>query len=191
MKNAIILHGMPSRKEYFNPGSQSQSNKHWLPWVQRQLILKGILAQTPELPEPYAPDYHKWLEVFEQFKIGKETLLIGHSCGAGFLVRWLTENTIKVGKVALVAPFIDPNHNEVKSDFFDFEIKKGLSKQTDGLCVFYSKDDDQSILTSVEQILASDKSIKTRQFENKGHFTFNDMKTEKFPELVEFLIKRE
>lgn len=188
MKNAIILHGMPSREEYFNPRSQSQSNKHWLPWVQRQLILKGILAQTPELPEPYAPDYYKWLEVFEQFKLDRDTLLIGHSCGAGFLVRWLTENTINVGKVALVAPFIDPDHDKVKSDFFDFEIKKGLSKQTDELCVFYSQDDDQYILTSVEQILASDKSIKTRQFKNKAHFTLNDMKTEKFPELVGFLI---
>lgn len=187
MKTAIILHGMPSKKEYFNSKSPSQSNKHWLPWVQRQLILRGVLAQTPELPEPYEPVYEKWLKVFEQFKIDVNTSLIGHSCGAGFLVRWLTENNIKVGKVALVAPFIDPNHNEVKSDFFDFEIKKDLSKQTKGLCVFYSKDDDRYILTSVEQILASDKAIQARVFENKGHFTLNDMKTDQFPELVKFL----
>ncbi|HUW24795.1 MAG TPA: alpha/beta hydrolase [Patescibacteria group bacterium] len=190
MKTAIILHGMPSKKEYFNPKSPSQSNKHWLPWVQRQLVLKGILAQTPELPEPYEPVYKKWLKVFEQFKIDEDTYLIGHSCGAGFLVRWLTENNIKVGKVALVAPFMDPKHNEVKSDFFNFEIKRNLSKQTDGLCVFYSKDDEQYILTSVEQILAADKNIQTQEFENKGHFTLKDMKTEQFPELVEFLTSK-
>ncbi|MGI5826232.1 MAG: RBBP9/YdeN family alpha/beta hydrolase [Patescibacteria group bacterium] len=187
MKIAIILHGMPSKKEYFNPESPSQSNKHWIPWVQKQLILNDILTQTPELPEPYEPDYKKWQEVFEQFNLDQNTQLIGHSCGAGFLVRWLTENNTKVGKVALIAPFIDPNRNEVKSDFFDFEIKKDLSKQTDKLCVFYSKDDDKCILESVRQIRASDKSIQTREFDNKGHFTLNDMKTEKFPELVEFL----
>jgi len=49
MKTAIILHGMPSKKEYYNPKSSAQSNKHWLPWIQRQLILNDVLAQTPEL----------------------------------------------------------------------------------------------------------------------------------------------
>ena len=108
MKTAIILHGMPSKEEYFNAESPAQSNKHWLPWVQRQLILNGILAQTVELPEPYEPNYEKWRSVFEQFHIDEETNLIGHSCGGGFLVRWLSENKIKVGKVALVAPWLDP-----------------------------------------------------------------------------------
>jgi len=189
MKEAIILHGMPSKEEYFNPESASQSNKHWIPWIQRQLILNGILAQTPELPEPYEPVYEKWLEVFKQFRVDENTILIGHSCGGGFLVRWLTENNIKVGKVVLVAPFIDPDHDEVKSDFFKFEIKKGLSNQTGGLCIFYSTDDDQEILTSVDQILAVDQAIQTKQFTNRRHFTLNDMKTEEFPELLEEALK--
>lgn len=47
---------MPSKEEYFNSDSPAQSNKHWLPWLQRQLQLNGILAQTPEMPESYAPD---------------------------------------------------------------------------------------------------------------------------------------
>ena len=191
MRNAIILHGMPSKEEYFNAQSPSQSNKHWIPWVQRQLILHGILAQTPELPEPYDPDYAKWLEVFKQFHVDENTLLIGHSCGGGFLVRWLTETKIKVGKAVLVAPFIDPDHDEVKSDFFHFEIKPNLSENTAEMCIFYSMDDDQEIITSVEQIMARDKAIKIQKFTNKGHFVIEHMKTEQFPELVKFLIKGE
>lgn len=108
MKTAIILHGMPSKKEYYNPSSKAQSNKHWFPWIQRQLILRDILAQTPELPEPYEPVYEKWCSIFDQFKIDEETILIGHSCGAGFLVRWLSEHKVNVSKVILVAPFLDP-----------------------------------------------------------------------------------
>jgi len=188
MRNAIILHGMPSKEEYFNTQSPSQSNKHWFPWVQRQLILHGILAQTPELPEPYDPDYAKWLEVFQQFHVDENTLLIGHSCGGGFLVRWLTENKIKVGKVVLIAPFIDPDDDEVKSDFFHFEIKPNLSENTAGVCIFYSTDDGQEILTSVDQIIAKDKAIVIKKFTNKGHFVLEHMKTEQFPELVEFLV---
>ena len=189
MKTAIILHGMPSKEEYFDREGASQSNKHWIPWVQKQLILNGILAQTPELPEPYDPVYEKWLEVFQQFKIDEDTILIGHSCGGGFLVRWLTENNIRVRKTLLVAPFIDPDQGEGRSDFFTFETEKDLSNQTNGLCIFYSTNDDQEILTSVDQILAADKTIQARRFTNKGHFTMGDMNTERLPELVELLIK--
>lgn len=191
MKTAIILHGMPSKESYFNPNQPSQSNSHWLPWLQQQLIVNGILAQTPELPEPFEPVYEKWLEIFNQFKFDENTMLIGHSCGAGFLVRWLTENNIKVGKVALVAPFLDPEHDEVKSDFFNLEIKKDLTEQTDGICIFYSTDDHPLILTSVDQILAADSSIEVKKFADKGHFTFNDLQSDKFPELVDYLTKDE
>lgn len=50
MKTAIIIHGMPSKEEYFSSENPSSSNKHWFPWIQKQLILKGVLAQTPEMP---------------------------------------------------------------------------------------------------------------------------------------------
>ena len=56
MKTAIILHGMPSKEEYFDPeGWPAKYDAHWLQWIQRQLIVNGILAQIPELPEPYGP----------------------------------------------------------------------------------------------------------------------------------------
>jgi uncharacterized protein len=106
MKTAIIRHGKPSYEEYCNPRIPSPSNNHWLPWLQKQLLLNGFLAQTPELPAPYAPVYQDWCLAFEQFRIDEDTALIGHSCGAGFLLRWLSENKVTVGKVALVAPFL-------------------------------------------------------------------------------------
>jgi predicted alpha/beta hydrolase family esterase len=189
MKTAIILHGKPSKDEYYDSNFPSASNYCWIPWLQKQLLINGILAQTPELPKPYEPVYEKWLKVFEQFNIDENTILIGHSCGAGFLVRWLTENNIRVGKVILVAPFLDPFRDEVKSDFFDFEIKKGLSKQTRELCIFYSTDDERSVTESVNQIISADKEVKIKQFTNKGHFTLESMKTDKFPELIDYLLK--
>jgi predicted alpha/beta hydrolase family esterase len=188
MKTAIILHGMPSREEYYNPESPAQSNKHWIPWIQRQLLLKDILAQAPELPEPYAPDYEKWRAVFEQFKVDQETMLVGHSCGAGFLVRWLSENNIKVGKVALVAPFLDPDHDEVPGDFFKFEIDANLVSKTAGLGIIYSTDDDQEILTSVNQLRTLLPSAKILELTNKGHFTYRTMQTEQFPESLNWLV---
>jgi len=188
MKTAIIIHGMPSKEGYFNPESKAQSNKHWLPWIQHQLILSGILAQTPEMPEPFEPDYEKWRSVFEQFKIDEETMLIGHSCGAGFLVRWLSENKVKVGRVALVAPWLNPDH-EYETKMFDFEIDPSLVERTDGVTVFISSDDMQSILDSTDIIKNAVKNVITKEFSNHGHFCFNDMKTDAFPELRDTLIQ--
>jgi len=111
MKTAIILHGMPDESEFKDPNREASSNCHWYPWLQRQLVLNGILAQTPEMPKAYEPEYDAWKEMFERFDTDEETILIGHSCGGGFIVRWLSENKDKrVGKVVLVAPWIDPDN---------------------------------------------------------------------------------
>jgi uncharacterized protein len=183
MKTAIILHGKPPKEEYFDEATPSPSNLHWLPWLQKQLLQKKVLAQTPELPEPYAPAYAKWRAVFEQFRIDKDATLVGHSCGAGFLLRWLSENKVETGKVALVAPFLDPNRNKVEKDFFLFEMDENLAARTGGVNVFYSTDDGPDILTSVGLIKNRLKDLKFTEFSNRGHFTF----TEKFPELLQWL----
>jgi hypothetical protein len=41
MKNAVLIHGMPSKDEYFDPSAPSLSNAHWFPWLQKQLIING------------------------------------------------------------------------------------------------------------------------------------------------------
>ena len=159
MKTASILHGKPSKEEYLDPNSPSPSNAHWLAWLQRQLLLCGILAQTPELPEPYEPDYEKWSAVFQQFPIDADTMLVGHSCGAGFLVRWLSEHRIQVGKVALVAPWIDPSHNRARAMFDGLHIDGDLAARTRGVELFISSDDSQEVLTSAALLESTMKEL--------------------------------
>jgi predicted alpha/beta hydrolase family esterase len=124
--NAIILHGRSDKEDYYEPTFPSSSNAHWLPWLQKQLIVSDIAAQTPDVPLSYEPKYEIWCREFERQDIGPDTILVGHSCGGGFLVRWLSEHKdIKVASVVLVAPWLDPL-NELKDDFFDFEIDSEL-----------------------------------------------------------------
>lgn len=191
MKTAIIIHGMPSKKEYFNSASPSQSNKHWIPWIQKHLILNGILAQTPEMPEPYAPHYEKWKEIFEQFKVNEDTVLVGHSCGAGFLVRWLSENKVKVGKVVLVAPWTNTEEDYsmgIQQTFFKFNIDKDLVSRTAGFKIMYSLDDEKYILDTVDLLKANIKNAEFQEFKDKGHFVFGSMHTEEFPELLNNIV---
>ena len=188
MKTAIIIHGKPSKEEYFAPQMPAPSNNHWLPWIQRELLLNGILAQTPEMPEPYQPVYEKWCAVFEQFKIDKDTMLVGHSCGAGFLVRWLSEHPVKVGKVALVAPWIDPERQRGREMFDGLRIDADLAARTDGVCLFVSSDDYKEILDTAKKFKETIRNIHVEEFSNYGHFVTFSMKTDAFPELMRFLL---
>jgi len=186
MKTAIILHGMPGEKSYLDAARDAQSNSHWLPWLQQQLIANGILAQTPELPHPYKPAYEEWKRVFEQFPVDENTMLVGHSCGAGFLVRWLSENKIRAGKVALVAPWMDP-HGELDG-FFDFEIDSEAIGRTAGVTIFISEDDDAEMHEAVARIEKAWPRVRVIRMQGKGHFTLGDMGTREFPELKEALL---
>ena len=188
MRNAILIHGMPSQEEYFDPASPSPSCNHWFSWLQRQLILNRILTQTPEMPTPYSPRYADWDAVFRQFQLSQDTLLVGHSLGAGFLLRWLSENSVEVGRVALVAPWLDPN-NRLSSGFLDFAIDPELASQTKRTVVFISDDDDQEELVSVDTLKSKVQHISVKEFQGKGHFILEHMGTEEFPELLDYLLE--
>ena len=123
MKNAILVHGTCSKEEYFDSSEPSLSNAHWFPWLQKQLLVNNISCHSPEISNAHTPIYEKWKREFERFDVNENTILIGHSCGGGFLLRWLSENKIKIDKLILVAPWLDPERSKT-TDFFDFEIDK-------------------------------------------------------------------
>ena len=188
MKNAILVHGKPGKKEYYDPNIPSPSNIHWFPWLQKQLLVKDIVAHTPEVPNAWKPHYPTWKKEFERFETTPDTILVGHSCGGGFLIRWLSENkTKKVGKVVLVAPWIDPDREET-TDFFEFDIDPNLSDRTSSITIFNSDDDEESVQKTVKTIRETIKSVNYREFHNYGHFCLKDLKTEKFPELLDEIL---
>ncbi len=57
LKTAIILHGRPGKEEYYDASVPSASNHHWIPWLQKQLLVNDIHAQTPEVPNAYDASY--------------------------------------------------------------------------------------------------------------------------------------
>jgi len=188
-KNAILLHGTCDKEEYFNSQYPSLSNSHWFPWLQKQLIINGISTQTPEIPEAYSPNYAVWKQEFERYSINENTILVGHSCGGGFLVRWLSETDIKVNKVILVAPWLDPNRVKT-TDFFNFKIDSKILERANSITIFTSENDESDILESVRLIKGSIPSIPVVSFKNHGHFTFEDMGSVEFTELLEEIKKQ-
>ena len=186
MKNAVIIHGKPGKEEYYQPAGDSESNSHWLPWLQKQLIINSVLAETPEMPKPYEPSYESWLEVLQRYPLNEDTILVGHSCGGGFLIRWLSENDVKVGKVILVAPWINLEGKASGNGMFEgLQIDPGIEAKTTGVTVFASDNDYKPMHTSLAKLKQVISNLSVREFHNYGHFRLKDMQTREFPELLE------
>lgn len=193
MRNAILIHGRPDKEEYYDSKYPSSSNSHWFPWLTKQLMVNDIFTVAPEIPQPWRPRYDVWKKELERFKITPETTLVGHSCGGGFIVRWLSENKDKrVGKVVLVAPWLNPENNPVSdtADFFDFQIDGNLTERTQGFTIFNSDNDMETIQKSVKILRDKIKGHSYKEFHNCGHFCYNDLKTDEFPELLEEILKK-
>lgn len=189
MNRAIILHGMPSKEEYYNVAIEdSPSNSHWIPWLQHELCMRDIIAQTPEMPRPYKPDYDIWKNEFERLVPDNNTLLVGHSCGGGFIIRWLSENPQNmVAKVVLVAPWLDIEKKA--GQMFDFSINQDIAVQsTKGVNSLYSTNDGPELKSSLEYLRQNTKDFRYHEFINYGHFTLSAMKTRQFPELLQICL---
>ncbi len=188
MKNAILLHGLVNEAEYYDTRFPSASNSHWFPWLQKQLLVHDIKADTPEIPKPFDMNWESWAKEVERYDITEETILLGHSMGGGFWVRYLSERTnLKVGKVVLVAPWLNLENSE-NTDFFDFEIATDLTDRVKSLTIFNSDNDGKEVHNSVKLIKSKVPKAEIKQFHDYGHFCFNDMGTYTFPELAEALV---
>lgn len=181
MKHTILIHGAPEEQEYFDPSFPSPSNSGWFPWLQKQLSLQKGLCQAPEFPRAYDPVYAEWARIFERLEITKETTLVGHSCGGGFLLRFLSEHPdMAPARVFLIAPWLDPNKT-LTTDFFGFTIDPTLTDRTH-VELFISSDDEDSMWDSFRTIKIALPLITVHEFSDKEHFTQKE-----FPELLEKL----
>lgn len=190
MTNAIILHGQPSKEEYYDPAMPSMSNAHWLPWLQGQLLKHDIDASTPEVPKAYEPEWDLWKREVERFDINQNTMLVGHSRGGDFWLRWLSENKEKsVGKVVLVAPSL--GYLTIDDNYFGrFDIDPDLVSRTGGVVLFASDNDGDNMIQSAKEIRSIVKNLKYNEF-HYGHFTLKGIGSVEFPELLEELLLTE
>ncbi len=191
MKNALLIHGWADKKEFYDPEIPTASNFHWFPWLSKQLMIRDIHTVAVEMPRGYYPHYETWRKEFERYDIHEDTILVGHSCGAGFLVRWLSENNTKVGDVFLVAPWmgIDFGNPNYDKNFFKFDIDPDLAKKTRSLHILNSSNDMSAVQQSVDLLRSSVDGIEYHEYKDMGHFCMSDLGDEAFPQLLKEILK--
>lgn len=189
MKNAILVHGWNTREEFFDETKPTASNDHWFPWLTKQLMLRGIKTDAPEMPQYDHSTYESWKKEVERLDITSETIFVGHSCGAGFILRYLSEQNIRVGKVMLVAPWLGIDFGHTFNEaFFAFDFDRNLVTKTAGVTVISSDDDFDVITTSIGIIRQNVDNIEYKELKGKGHFTRKSLGTDAFPEVLQEIL---
>lgn len=183
-KNCIIIHGCPSNPETAMNFETRTYIKHWIPWTKQQLTANNIPTETPMMPEPWAPVYEKFKSKFEQGNINENTILIGHSCGCAFLVRWLGETKRKNFKLILVAPWkINDKKEALRELFYTYPIDETIKNRIKETILFTADDEEDDGKESLK-IFHEALGGKIIELKGHGHYTMDDMGTEEFPELI-------
>ncbi|MFT5831925.1 MAG: putative alpha/beta hydrolase family esterase [Candidatus Paceibacteria bacterium] len=188
MKNVIIIHGKPSKENYYDRDGYVSSNFGWIPWLQNQLLTRDIMPNVPEMPHAYLPEYELWKRELERFDVTPETTLVAHSMGGGFLLRWLSENKdVAPARVILVAPSLDPLRKN-ETGFCEFEIDPTLTDRTQ-LVVMTSDNDSDKAEMSRKMITDALPSTDVRMFSGFGHFIPEHTGKDTLEELVDIILE--
>ncbi|MBU2028738.1 alpha/beta hydrolase [Patescibacteria group bacterium] len=189
MKQVIIIHGCPGKKEEMMNLADRTFDKHWMPWAREMLSSKGIPTITPIMPSPWEPDYEKFKAEFEKYTVTENTILIGHSCGCAFLVRWLGETKQKIAKLILVAPWkIFDEGDKAREAFYTYSIDETIKNRVQKIIMFTADDEEDDGKKSLE-IYRQALGGEIVELKGRGHYTMDDMGTNEFPELIEIVLK--
>jgi len=195
MKQVIVIHGGTTFSDY-DKYLQYLSTKKlnierfmfkpmWKELLQQKLG-NDYLVLLPTMPNATNARYDEWKTWFDHLTsiMTDGCVLVGHSLGAIFLAKYLSENTFPVNikaTILIAAPYDD----ETIEDLTDFKIKKLSDQLTDqaGRIVFFAGADDPVV--SVSDMHKYQRSLPSAEFKllpAPDHFVRVE-----FPELVTLL----
>ncbi len=177
--NIVFCHGVMDPDENWDT-RESTPIKGWVYWMQFQAEkLYDVIMQIPMFPHAHAllMKYDEWEKIMDTQDINADTVLIGHSAGGGFVLKYLSKHPeLNVKQVVLVAPWIDVESIQPFNFYKDFKLGNDIMNQTkNGIDLLISDDDDNDILTSVDTITKIIPDIKVHKFTGRGHFISNTL----------------
>lgn len=185
MRNAVVVHGKPTHERYLNPDLPKPHEANWLPWLGAELAERGVSVTIPAFWRPYYPDYNAWEATMQQCYVDSHTGLIGHSTGADFLLRWLSEDSSREAeRLVLVGPWHDSAGKY--GEFSQYDLDTDLYKRVGRITIFNSTDDTPAIQENAHRLFDALTGAHLYELEGYGHFMIgNNMDSEEFPKLLE------
>lgn len=180
--NVIIVHGAYGYPE-----------ENWFGWLKEELHHQGIACHVPQLPTPNGQHLQTWIESFSQsvkYLITSHTVLIGHSLGAVFLLRWLEQQNGSIASVILAGAFLGsvniPEFDIINASFFQTPFNWDLIKtRCNEFVCFYGTGDIYVVRNQFNQI-ADSLNAKKIIVSQAGHFNTASGYV-KFPHILRYI----
>lgn len=195
-KELIFIHGGQAWSDYEAFLAHLQTTELWNVLSERPKRWKDTLRAElgsgydiylPSMPNSDNAKYLEWKLWFERYLalVHDGVVLVGHSQGGYFLLKYLSEETLPVRPAALVlvAAPAEPDDfgGEDGGDFaFDQDKLPSVAAQVDRVCIFHSRDDEVVPYRHAEVLAAALPGATLKTFEDRGHFL-----EATFPELIE------
>jgi len=188
--NVIIIHGSSPEDKLGKDKFILKHKEHWFPWSKKKLEEKGIRCDVPLMPESWNPKYFEWKKEFEKYPVEEDSILVGTSTGAAFLVRWLGETKKKIKRLILVAPVTGKEKCNawLNKDYENFDVDESIKNRVKEIIIFYSDNDHPERFESAKTY-ANKLDAKLIFLKGRGHFIKKHMRTKEFPELLEEILK--
>jgi len=191
-KQVIVIHGgdtFETYEEFLNflrnykidIERYKTSKDDWKPGLRQKLgeDYEVILPIMPNKTNARYEEWKLWLEKIIPFLNG-EVILIGHSLGASFVAKYLSENKFpkKLKGVFLVSGVFDRDFEGYS--LLSFSLPKKLDLQTENIYLYHSKDDLVVPFRALEDFKKALPEANVRVFEDRKHLNQGE-----FPELVQ------
>lgn len=146
----------------------------------------------PEMPNKLFASYKIWKLWFEKHFLYLDPeylILIGHSLGGMFLLKYLSENQFPfpLAQLHLVAPVLDDLGLSAGDDYlgdFAYDLHPAnIISQAEKIFLWHSKDDPIVPFHHSERIATQIPVVDFKVFEERGHFNQAE-----FPELVQTIL---
>ena len=165
MSDIFIFHGT-----YGNP------NENWFPWLKKELTAQGHQVFTPRFPTPENQNLELWWKQFKTFVpfLDNDTIFIGHSVGAAFLLNVLERINTPIKASYLVAGFLgslnDPDFDQLNKTFVDKTFEWSKIKNNCSRFYVFSSGNDLYVPVEKAQELVSYLGAEGIMVQEAGHF---------------------
>ncbi|MCL2173703.1 alpha/beta hydrolase [Candidatus Saccharibacteria bacterium] len=177
-------------------GTNGDPKEGWFPWLKHELEAKGHEVLVPQFPTPEGQNIESWNKVLRKSmpEFDENTILIGHSTGAAYLLSVLESLKQPVRQAILVGGYIrtigDPQYDEWNKPFYD--KKFDWEKIHRGAKQFFVLHGDNDPYVPIEQAqeIARNLHVDLDIIKNGGHLNAESGYTE-FPLILDIIRRAE
>lgn len=196
MKQLIYIHGGMCHPDYdtfcnylktreYNPFEKKEDRKDRF-----ESLKSTYQIIRPEMPNKNMASYKAWKIWFEKifpYLNDEDLVIVGHSLGAMFLIKYLWENKFakKIKQLHLMSSVFDESdmsdEEKYSWDFaYDPSIIPNIQNQVEQIFLYHSTDDDLVPYSHSEKIKSYLPNAQLITFHDRWHFFQNEI-----PEIIE------